>query len=572
MIAAIYARKSTEQNVSDDVKSVTRQVELARAFAESKGWQVAESHVYQDDGISGAEFLKRDGLNALLAAVRSHPCPFTALITMEPSRLGREQTETAVIVREILRAGVRIFTYSDGREITLDSALDKFTFSALTFVSEMERELARARTREAMRAKAKAGHVAGGKVYGYMNVREGSNSVRRVNEAEAEIVRRIFKLTADGYGLLRIAKTLNAEGVPSPRGDGWATTAIREMLRRDLYRGRIVYGKTQWADKDGTKKKVAVSAEKWLQREAPELRIVPEDLWRAAHTRLDRTRQSHSGQRRPNGQLNGRPESGLVAHHLLSGFLRCGVCGGNMFVISRSGKRGSAQLYYVCTTYHKRGTTRCTNRWGVPYHHFTDTVLKRLKKDLLNPTVIEGVVTAQLQAQAKAPDEQKAQRDALHARLAAVDREIARYTRAIGLSDDEVQPLVEALQARQRERTDLSANLEHLDGLERAAETFDVEAFRRTVTEILRHFDITAYHPGVPQQARKILRILLPSPIKVTPLVDKENGVVWFEYVVQCAFDGPLVGVLGTGPTQDATEACPGLSQKVHTTELVPPG
>jgi DNA invertase Pin-like site-specific DNA recombinase len=86
MIAAIYARKSTEQNVGDDEKSVTRQIEQARALAARKGWTVAEEHVYSDDGISGAEFLKRHGLNGLLVAMRARPCPVQALITMEVSR------------------------------------------------------------------------------------------------------------------------------------------------------------------------------------------------------------------------------------------------------------------------------------------------------------------------------------------------------------------------------------------------------------------------------------------------------------------------------------------------------
>jgi hypothetical protein len=59
MIAAIYARKSTDQTVADEAKSVTRQIESARAYAAKQGWTVAEEHVYSDDGISGAEFLKR---------------------------------------------------------------------------------------------------------------------------------------------------------------------------------------------------------------------------------------------------------------------------------------------------------------------------------------------------------------------------------------------------------------------------------------------------------------------------------------------------------------------------------
>ena len=54
MIAAIYARKSTDQNgIGDEEKSVTRQIEHAKAYATKKGWSVAEDYVYVDDGISG---------------------------------------------------------------------------------------------------------------------------------------------------------------------------------------------------------------------------------------------------------------------------------------------------------------------------------------------------------------------------------------------------------------------------------------------------------------------------------------------------------------------------------------
>ena len=90
MIAAIYARKSTEQNGADEVKSVTRQAEHARAYAARKGWTIAEEHVYSDDGISGALFGdKRPGLARLLNALKPRP-PFDVLVMSEESRLGRE--------------------------------------------------------------------------------------------------------------------------------------------------------------------------------------------------------------------------------------------------------------------------------------------------------------------------------------------------------------------------------------------------------------------------------------------------------------------------------------------------
>src|SRR5262245_44638671 len=110
MIAAIYARKSTEQNVNEEEKSVARQVERARAYAERKGWTLAAAHVYTDDAISGAEFVKRPGFLALMNALSPRP-PFQALIVMDQSRLGREFDEVPYAVKRITDAGVRIFTY-----------------------------------------------------------------------------------------------------------------------------------------------------------------------------------------------------------------------------------------------------------------------------------------------------------------------------------------------------------------------------------------------------------------------------------------------------------------------------
>src|SRR5262245_23318021 len=137
---------------------------------------------------------------------------------MEVSRLGREQTETAVIVRELLRAGVRVFTYADGREITLDSALEKFQLNALNFVAEMERELARTRTREALRRKASRGHVAGGKVYGYRNREvlgpggKRDHVERDIVPEEAALIRRIFEEIAQGVGLLSDRQAAECRG------------------------------------------------------------------------------------------------------------------------------------------------------------------------------------------------------------------------------------------------------------------------------------------------------------------------------------------------------------------------
>src|SRR5262247_1330610 len=145
MIAAIYARKSTDQNIADEEKSVTRQVERARAYAARKGWTAAEAHVYTDDGISGAEFVKRPGFLRLMNALKPRP-PFQALIMSEESRLGRESIEVAYALKQLSQAGVRVWLYLEDRERTLDSPTEKLLMSVAAFADELERERARQRT------------------------------------------------------------------------------------------------------------------------------------------------------------------------------------------------------------------------------------------------------------------------------------------------------------------------------------------------------------------------------------------------------------------------------------------
>src|SRR5437899_2159970 len=171
VIAAILARKSTDQpGVPDEEKSVTRQVEQARAYAARKGWLVDERYIFVDDGVSGAEFVKRPGFIRLMNALSPRP-PFQVLIMAEESRLGREQIQTAYALMQIMDAGVRVFFYLDDRERTLDSATDKVMFSLTNFAAEVEREKGSQRTYDAMLRKAKALHVTGGRVYGYDNQR-----------------------------------------------------------------------------------------------------------------------------------------------------------------------------------------------------------------------------------------------------------------------------------------------------------------------------------------------------------------------------------------------------------------
>ena len=297
MQAAIYARKSTEQlGVADADKSVTRQIAHARAYAVGKGWAVADAHVYCDDGISGAEFAKRPGFLRLMNALAPTP-PFGVLIMSEESRLGREAIETAYALKQLVTAGVRVFFYLEDRERTLDTPTDKIMLSLTAYADELEREKASQRTYDAMLRKAKAGHVTGGVVFGYDNVRvEGGPVVRRINDAEAAVVREIFALSASGVGVRGIAKRLNAQGAlcPRPRGTGqrgWAPSSVWAVINRPLYRGEIVWGQTRKRNQWGERATSTRNENEWVRVSVPDLRIVPEELCQAVETRRNDARR-----------------------------------------------------------------------------------------------------------------------------------------------------------------------------------------------------------------------------------------------------------------------------------------
>lgn len=137
------------------------------------------------------------------------------------------------------------------------------------------------------------------------------------------------------------------------------------MLYRELYRGVVVWNKSQKIVRGGTRAQRRRPVEEWLRLEAPELRIVPEDIWLRVHVRLDRARlalpRSLQG-----GRLIGRPSYlDGDSPYLLTGFAQCSVCGGAIGSIPRAHGTGSARQrvdYYGCFTNHRRGGAICANK------------------------------------------------------------------------------------------------------------------------------------------------------------------------------------------------------------------
>jgi DNA invertase Pin-like site-specific DNA recombinase len=531
--AAIYARKSTEQrDVGDADKSVSRQVDLARGFATSKGWTVADELVFVDDGISGVATVKLVARARMLAAAADEQ--FAHLIVRDLDRLGRNDEELPGLIYTLRDAGVQVWSYSDGQLVETSSALQRGMLSMRATFAGAEREAAQHRTREQKRSRAAQGRLADGRVLGYRTVGPSKDRRREIDPEQAPLVRRIFQMCADGRGLMRTARVLNNEKIPNPTGQVrngsskaarfWSITGIRAILHRQLYRGQVVYGATQNAYRQGRRIKIAGLAPVTVAR--PDLQIVPESLWQAAHARLGTTRRAYV--RRTDGQLVGHPDVGIESRYLLSGFLRCGLCGGNLIISKKSGKRGRPQTSYICATRRSRGDAACTNRHGIPAGELTDRVLAQLRTFFLNPATLGGLVMRELAERRAQPDVLEIERRELAVRLDRLDQEIGRFVEAIGSGTGPSAALVAALTEREGQRLAIQTKLAHLTGVAAESDSFDLADWLEETRELLD--DIRQTLEAAPAAGRQILRRLLVGPITVTPSAEG------FEFAGQASF------------------------------------
>jgi site-specific DNA recombinase len=209
------------RRISSREASIEDQLRLCRIYAEKQGWVVAGT--YQDRAVSGASLI-RTGIQALLAdALRGR---FDVVLAEALDRISRDQEDVAGVFKRPAFAGVKIITLSEG-EITHLHVDLKGTMNAL-FLKDLADK-----TRRGLRGRIEAGKAGGGLCYGYEVVKrsdatgEPVRGERRINEVEADIVRRIFRGFAAGKSPRAIAVALNREGVPGPFGNTWGDTTIR---------------------------------------------------------------------------------------------------------------------------------------------------------------------------------------------------------------------------------------------------------------------------------------------------------------------------------------------------------
>jgi site-specific DNA recombinase len=546
MKAAIYARKSNEQKgVADDAKSVARQVENAQAYAAKKGWTVADTHIYVDDGISGAEFERRPGLSQLRGLL-GRRAPFQRLIVSEQKSIGREMSETSMVIKQLDEAGCEVWSYSEDKCLTPRSSLDKMLSNVQGFADENHREKSSQRVREKHSQLAKAGYVTGGRVFGYRNqdVFNGvdlhgrplrSHVDRIIDSAEAAVVVRIFDLYDAGLGLKAITKQLRSEGAVAPkpflRSDGlspvagWSPSTIRTILTRDIYHGVVVWNKTSKKNKWGKVDQQPRPESEWIRTPATHLRIVPEDLWRRVQSR--RADTEGKTLRFDSGRLNGRPPK-TATQNLLAGLATCSKCGGGLVVETSKRTHGPASkreryTYYACHRRRHMGPSACTNTLRMSLPEMNEAVLQAIEEHALTPEAIESVIVLTER------DDVAEQQRALAREWKDIDKKIKRLVEAISTSDEVPTSLVaklRELEARQSAIVIDAGNLAPIPRLAPAVLENRLAEWRR----LLR---------SSTTQARTVLQRVLRGRITFTPRADGRG----YDFEGPTRFDRLFTGI-----------------------------
>jgi site-specific DNA recombinase len=385
--AAIYARVSTDKQSQ---LSTADQIRKCREYAATHGLVVSDDHVYVDEAVSGVG-IDRAALGRMMDAAVSAARPFDAVLVDDTSRLTRSTKDALGIFERLNFAGVQLVAVSQGIDSRDDQAQVLLTVHGMVdslYVKELAKKIHRGLEGLVLR-----GLHAGGRCFGYTAVPVGEGSSKRltINEPEAAVVRRIFELSASGVSQKAIAKRLNVECIAPPRSRAyrrptWCPTAIRAMLKRELYKGEVIWNRSKFEKVPGTNKrrrKMRRETE-WQRIQHTELAIVPAELWDRVQRRLHSFDGLHQAQRHP-GLL---PRS-LTSPYLFSGLLKCGVCGGNLIIATGGGTHRHPK--YVCSNYFNRGV--CGNRLYIRRDQLEERLLGRLQSELLRPEVIDYAVS-----------------------------------------------------------------------------------------------------------------------------------------------------------------------------------
>lgn len=363
----LYTRVSTEIQV--DGYSLEAQNDRIKRYADYEGMPIVG--VYSDEGKSGKSIEGRPQFCEMLEAIKCGKDHVKYVLVFKLSRFGRNAADVLSSLQLMQDYGVNLICVEDGIDSSKDSG--KLMISVLSAVAEIERENILIQTMEGRKQKAREGKWNGGFApYGYKLV----NGKLEVDKEEAEAIRIIYDKYIDtNMGATGVAKYLNQNGISKkPRANGTLTKFsvgfVRDVLDNPVYCGKIAFGRRTREKISGTRNETRqVMAEDYILVNGIHEAIIDTDRWEVAKEKRKQTR----GKREQKYSIGRR--------HLLSGILKCPICGTGMVgnVNRKKRKDGTHYrdyFYYVCK--HKKildGHTCIYN--------------KQWKEEMINDAVVE---------------------------------------------------------------------------------------------------------------------------------------------------------------------------------------
>ena len=385
MRVAIYARVSTPRQAQ--AQTIEQQLTRLRSYVEEQGWTLHESHIYRDEGYSGAR-LSRPGLDELRDRVAA--AEVELLLITAPDRLARRYIHQVLLIEELQERGCQV-QFTD-RPMSSDPH-DQLLLQIRGAVAEYERTLISERMRRGKVAKLRAGQLLPWtrRPYGYQLDPERPRDPSRVrlDEYEAAIIRQIFAwYLEDQASLYSVAKRLRREGVASPRGRAyWTSGSLRGVLTNTAYTG-TAYGNRYRMVAAQTRRSALApigpgqsyclrSATEWVPISVPAI-ITPEEFNRV------KEKLSHNQQRA--GRNNRSHE------YLLRGVISCGACR-----LTASGRTtNTGHRYYACRgrvdKVRRASGQACTTRY-IPANQIEEVVWQDLCGVLTAPEQIAAALS-----------------------------------------------------------------------------------------------------------------------------------------------------------------------------------
>ena len=491
---ALYGRHSSDLQNPDSAKD---QIALLREKLrrEKPEWEVVD--VALDEAVSGTMMNGRDGLKRLIRRAAECPPPFDAIVVEDVTRFARDRGDAVLARRDLAAHGVVVLSAFDNY-VDPDSDAGLWTTAIQEVKAEADSRAIGQRVRRGVEARTRLGWMSGRKIpFGYRRDPAFSDTevdfdgrpkrlgvMVEPDPLAKPVVRHMFRRYAQGWGLKRIVRELNAEDGPfrAVKPDGYAPSSLRSILLNRIYRGDLVYGRTKEKkvreNGEVWRRKIKLPPEEWTVVEGWCEPLVDEETWQAVQARFSESKGKGFG----NDKI--RPHGGVKKTSALSSLVRCATCGGgfNVWTSGRNSKQrkkgtGRSQRRFVCGRRLTRGPEFCGNRTTVER-----SVLERAVFDLIEERVLTPDGLAYLESQRRshverALHESEGKTDGLRREWSRIQEEEARLVKAIreGIALPGIKEEAERL-ARQREG--VASEVERVERL---------DAMRgRTVDEHLR--------------------------------------------------------------------------------------